>query len=89
MAHHGNKYYTGYTPKDTKDAIKMYQVVNIPSQRVPLWTKFPETLSGKMKYKHANPNGRPTLLTPDEEKNLINYIHYMGEQAFPLAVQQI
>ena len=42
-----------------------------------------------MNYKHANPNGRPTLLTPDEEKNLINYIHYMAEHAFPLTIQQI
>ena len=42
-----------------------------------------------MNYKHANPNGRPTLLTPDEEKNLINYIHYMAQHAFPLTIQQI
>ena len=48
-----------------------------------------KTLSGKMNYKHANPNGRPTLLTPDEEKNLINYIHYMAQHAFPLTIQQI
>ena len=42
-----------------------------------------------MNNKHTNPNGKPTLLTPDEERYLINYIHYMAEHAFPLTVQQI
>ena len=48
-----------------------------------------KTLSNKMNNKHTNPNGRPTLLTPDEEKYLINYIHYMAEHAFLLKAQQI
>ena len=42
-----------------------------------------------MNNKHTNPNGRLTLLTPDEEKYLINYIQYMTKHASPLTVQQI
>ena len=76
MARCGNKYYTGYTPKDMEDAIKDVSSGEYTISENAILHGFPKkTLSDKMNHKHTNLNGRPTLLTPDEEKYLINYIH--------------
>ena len=90
MVCHGNKYYTGYTPNNMEDAIKDISSGEYTISESAILYRVPrKTFSDKMNNKHTNPNGRPTLLTPDQDKYLINYIHYMAEHAFLLTVQQI
>lgn len=75
MACRGNYYYTGYNPKDMEDPIKDISSDEYTiSESVILHGVPRKTFSDKMNNKHTNPNGRSTLLAPDEETYLINYI---------------
>ena len=48
-----------------------------------------KTLSDCVNQKHGKSVGRPTLLLPEEENSLLEYIFYMQDHAFPLSVRQI
>ena len=48
-----------------------------------------KTLSDRVNQKHGKSVGRPTLLLPEEENSLLEYIFYMQDHAFPLSVRQI
>jgi hypothetical protein len=42
------------------------------------------TLHDKLRGTHAKPNGRPTILSPEDERSLATYLVYMSERNMPL-----
>ena len=48
-----------------------------------------KTLSDRINGTHSFSGGPSTILTPEEEGYLVNYIQYMARRCFPLSITQI
>lgn len=47
-----------------------------------------QTLLDKIKNKHPNPSGQPTVLKKEEEEILVKWVHHMAEIGFPVTKEQ-
>ena len=80
-----------YSNEDIESALKDITEKHISISQAAKDYNIPRKTLADRKNKRWNSDkvGHPTILTPEEESSLKNYIFYMASHAFPLNIKQI